>query len=71
MFKGKEKMMDLKVKNSALLDALRSYSARQLQFAIRLGILPTPDKLNLILSRKSGSEDEIKLLVRNLSSMKV
>lgn len=63
--------MDLKVKNSALLDALRSYSARQLQFAIRLGILPTPDKLNLILSRKSGSEDEIKLLVRNLSSMKV
>jgi hypothetical protein len=71
MFKSKEKMMDLKVKNSALLDALPSYSARQLQFAIRLGILPTPDNLNLILSRKSGSEDEIKLLVRNLSSMKV
>jgi hypothetical protein len=71
MFKSKEKMMDHKVKNSLLLDALRGYSARQLQFAIRLGILPTPDKLNSILSRKSGSENEIKLLVKNLQNMKV
>jgi hypothetical protein len=63
--------MYLKVKNSALLDPLSGYSARQLQYAIRLGILPTPDKLNRILNKKSGSENEIKLLVRNLSSMKV
>lgn len=61
--------MDIKVKNRLLLDALRGYSARQLQFAIRLGILPTPDKLNSILRRKSGSENEIKLLIRNLQSM--
>jgi hypothetical protein len=70
MFKSKEKIMDFKIKNSLLLDALRGYSARRLQFAIRLGILPTPDKLNSILSRKSGSENKIKLLVRNLQSMK-
>lgn len=63
--------MNLESKNSAVLDALRGYSARQLQFAIRLGILPTPDKLNRILTRKSGSENEIKLLIKNLSSMKV
>jgi len=62
--------MDLKVKNRLVLDALRGYSARQLQFAIRLGILPSPDKLNSILSRKSGAENDIKLLLRNLQSMK-
>lgn len=62
--------MDFEVKNRLVVDAMRGYSARQLQFAIRLGILPTPDKLNSILSRISGSEKEIKLLVRNLSSMK-
>lgn len=62
--------MDLKVKNDALIQELRGYSARQLQFAIRLGILPTPDKLNRILNRKSGSENKIKLLIRSLSNMK-
>ncbi len=62
--------MDLEVKNYALTEELRGYSARQLQFAIRLGILPTPDKLNSILNRKSGSENEINLLVKNLSSLK-
>ncbi|MGB7816571.1 MAG: hypothetical protein WBL28_09510 [Methylotenera sp.] len=62
--------MVLKVKNDALIEELRGYSARQLQFAIRLGMLPTPDKLNRILSGKSGSENKIKLLVRNLLSMK-
>jgi len=70
MFKSKEKVMQINAKNKVLVEALRCYSARQLQFAIRLGILPTPDKLNSILSGKSGSENEIKLLVRNLSSMK-
>lgn len=62
--------MALKVKNLALVEALIGYSSRQLQFAIRLGILPTPDKLSRILSRKSGSDNEIKLLLNNLSSMK-
>lgn len=55
--------MQIKAKNKALVEALSCYSARQLQFAIRLGILPTPDKLNRILSIKSGSKNEIKLLV--------
>lgn len=62
--------MDLKVKNLALVEALSGYSARQLQFAIRIGVLPSPDKLSRILSRKSGSDIEIKLLLKNLSSMK-
>jgi hypothetical protein len=70
MFKSKEKIMDLKVKNLALVEALSGYSARQLQFAIRIGVLPSPDKLSRILSRKSGSDIEIKLLLKNLSSMK-
>lgn len=62
--------MQLEAKNKVLVDALHCYSARQLQFAIRLGILPTPDKLNRILSRKSGPVNEIKLSVRSLSIMK-
>ena len=62
--------MQLKTKNNVMLEALHGYSARQLQFAIRLGILPSPDKLSRILSRKSGSDNEIKLLLKNLSSMK-
>ena len=62
--------MQIKAENKVLVGVLHGYSARQLQFAIRLGILPTADKLNRIMSGKSGSENEIKLLVRNLSSMK-
>jgi hypothetical protein len=62
--------MQIKAKNKLLVEALGGYSARQLQFAIRLGILPTPDKLKGILSKKSGSENGIKLLVRNLSNLK-
>jgi len=62
--------LNLQVKNKTLLNALSGYSARQLQFAIRLRILPTPDKLKVILSKKSGSENEIKLLLKTLSSMK-
>ncbi|MGB2832697.1 MAG: hypothetical protein WBC07_07060 [Methylotenera sp.] len=62
--------MNLQVKNLALVEALSGYSTRQLQFAIRLGILPSPDKLSRILSKKSGSDNEIKLLLKNLSSMK-
>lgn len=62
--------MNLQVKNLALVEALSGYSTRQLQFAVRLGILPSPDKLSRILSKKSGSDNEIKLLLKNLSSMK-
>lgn len=62
--------MQLKAKNKVLVETLRCYSARQLQFAIRLGILPSPDKLSRILSRKSGSDNEVKLLLKNLSSIK-
>jgi len=62
--------MQPNAENRALAEALRWHSTRQLQFAIRLGILPTSDKLNSIMSSKSGSENEIKLLVKNLSMMK-
>ena len=33
-------------------DVLLRYSGRRLQFAIRLGILPTPERLRQVLSRK-------------------
>ncbi|MDP3087525.1 MAG: hypothetical protein Q8M99_04960 [Methylotenera sp.] len=62
--------MLLNAKNKALAETLQCYSSRQLQFAIRLRVLPTPDKLNSILSSKSSSENEIKLLVKNLEMMK-
>ncbi|NOT14471.1 MAG: hypothetical protein HOP21_02605 [Methylotenera sp.] len=54
------------VKNKVLLETLRVYSARQLQFAIRLRMLPTPDKLKNILKRKSGSENDVQLLIKSL-----
>ncbi len=62
--------MDTKVQNKPLIKALSGYSARQLQFAIRLGLLPTPDKLRRILSKKSGSESDAELLIKSLSDMK-
>ncbi len=37
-------------------DVLLRYSGRRLQFAIKLGILPTPERLGQILSRKALSE---------------
>ncbi len=34
-------------------DVLLRYSGRRLQFAIKLGILPTPERLKQVLSKKS------------------
>jgi hypothetical protein len=33
-------------------DVLLCYSGRRLQFAIKLGILPTPERLSQVLNRK-------------------
>jgi hypothetical protein len=33
-------------------DVLRSYSGRRLQYAIRMGILPTPEKFSLLLKHQ-------------------
>jgi hypothetical protein len=60
MLKSKEKIMQLKVKKKAPVEVLSCYSARQLQFAIRLGILPTPDKLNGIFNKRTNPENAIK-----------
>jgi hypothetical protein len=43
--------------NSEIL-ASASYSARKLQFAIRIGLLPTPDELRKIV--KKNYNDQIK-----------
>ena len=66
MFKSKEKEMGLPSKKEPFVETLRVYSAKQLQFAIRLGMLPTPDKLNGILRKGSQSENEIKYLAIKL-----
>lgn len=56
------------------LNTFAGYSARQVQFAIRLGLLPTPEKLRKILTRKSTGpkinvsvENKNRLLIRKLS----
>lgn len=56
--------MSLSSKEEPIVETLRVYSIRQLQFAIRLGMLPTPDKLNGILRKGSDSENEIKYLAK-------
>ena len=58
--------MGLPSKKKPIVETLRVYSTRQLQFAIRLGMLPTPDKLNGILRKGSQSENEIKYLAIKL-----
>ncbi len=40
-------------------DILRSYSGRRLQYAIRMGILPPPEKFNLLFSRNTKAENKI------------
>ena len=40
-------------------DVLLCYSGRRLQFAIKLGILPTPETLSQALSRKMKAEKPI------------
>jgi len=66
MFKSKEKKLGLPSKKEPLVETLRVYSTRQLQFAIRLGILPTPEELNGIKRKGSESENEIQFLARKL-----
>lgn len=41
-------------------DILSAYSGRRLQYAIRLGILPKPERLNQLLKRKISTEKSIK-----------
>ena len=58
--------MGLPSKKEPIVETLRVYSTRQLQFAIRLGMLPTPDQLKGILRKGSQSENEIKYLAIKL-----
>ncbi len=39
-------------------DILRSYSGRRLQYAIRMGILPTPEKFSLLFSGNALAENK-------------
>jgi hypothetical protein len=60
--------MELKVKRKTLIEALHIYSAQQLQFAIRLGLLPQRSKPIPISSKKSVAE--LMLLERKFSRTK-
>ncbi len=40
-------------------DVLLRYSGRRLQFAIKLGILPTPERLRQVLSKKPNAKRPI------------
>ncbi len=40
-------------------DVLLCYSGRRLQFAIKLGILPTPERLGQVLSKKVKAKKPI------------
>ena len=55
--KVKESMVKLEMINIASMqDMLHGYSGRHLQYAIKLGIMPTPERLSLILKRVSSAE---------------
>ena len=41
---------------ASMQDILHGYSGRHLQYAIKLGIMPTPERLSLILKRISNVE---------------
>lgn len=45
---------------ASIQEILRSYSGRRLQYAIRLGILPTPESLNQLIKRKVSTESGMK-----------
>jgi hypothetical protein len=45
---------------ASIQEVLRSYSGRRLQYAIRIGILPTPESLSQLLKRKANTEKSIK-----------
>jgi hypothetical protein len=55
--KVKEKVMKVETTNIASIEEiLASYSGRRLQYAIKLGILPTPESLCQLLKRKTSVE---------------
>ena len=55
--KVKENMVKLKMTNITVMRAiLHGYSGRQLQYAIKLGIMPTPERLSIILKRIGNAE---------------
>ncbi len=55
--KVKESIVKLEMINiTAMQDILHGYSGRRLQYAIKLGIMPTPERLSLILKRVSSAE---------------
>ena len=41
---------------ASMQDILHGYSGRHLQYAIKLGIMPTPELLSLMLKRISNAE---------------
>lgn len=45
---------------ASIQDILRSYSGRRLQYAIRLGILPTPESLKQLIKIKVSTESGMK-----------
>ena len=56
-----DKVMKVETTNSAYIEKITlSYSGRRLQYAIRLGILPTPESLKQLLKRKTSTENGIK-----------
>ena len=49
--------MKLEMTNITVMRAiLHGYSDRRLQYAIKLGIMPTPERLSIILKRISNAE---------------
>jgi hypothetical protein len=59
--KEKEKVMKVQTAPIASFeDVTRAYSGRRLQYAIKLGILPTPESLKKLLKRKASSANGIK-----------
>ena len=52
--------MNLQIANNASVQDIRQgYSGRHLQFAIKLGIMPTPESFSLILKRIINTENGI------------
>ena len=45
---------------ASINEVLSRYSGRRLQFAIKLGIVPTPKSLTQLLKRKINAEKSIK-----------
>jgi hypothetical protein len=56
-----DKVMKVETAHGASIkEILHSYSGRRLQYAIRIGILPTPESLKQLLKRKTSAENVIK-----------